>query len=268
VTLVTNRPNHPLLQWIKPLPFVSVRTMPPNTPGLELEGKQWVSRLVELQDLPYDVTYAVDAGSLVCHPATLLSAFQEAASDNADFDVAVQTQLRPSTCLYPLGGFIFMRRTQATKGWLADWLHMQMTMDPAHRDDQKAMSATLKNAKFHGRLRVRRLHPRLSGYLRHLQLDSALPSQSRFHDGYIGLIHWTMQWGAEHGQEFLCSTVNAHPEVERYFTLQRQTSGATEAGSLKLQLQEWRDASGCTLEGCDVVPLAHGAPNFLYWGHC
>ena len=270
---MTNTPEDPLLAWTEKLPFVSIRRMPADTPGLELDGKQWLSRLVELQNLPYDVTYAVDAGSLVCHPETLLRAFREAARDDADFDVAIQTQTRSAVRIYPLGGFLFMRRTAGTQRWLATWLRMQRET-PERRDDQMAMRDALRYEDRHNGLRIKRLHPRLSGYLRHLSLDDALPSQSRFHDGYIGLIHWTVRWGSQHGHAFVCPTVNANPHATRYFILDRvgdadaaqqpsPSAADVAVAPPVLSLREHRDASGCRLESCDLEPFASAAENFF-----
>jgi len=205
VTIVTNFPDHPQLKLVSTLRQVAIRPVA-ATAGLELVGKQWVTRILELQNLPYNLTYAVDAGSYVCS-----SSLEKYLADFAksEYDAAFQSQAREMhRGFHVLGGFLLLRRSIAVANLVKHWHQLQVTTYKDIRDDQHALNEALCHGMAAG-LRVTLMDPRHSYYGRHL--GELMPQQTRMVTGEVSLVHWTTRWGPRYSHSFICDAVNGSP---------------------------------------------------------
>lgn len=235
ITIVTNLPDDARVSWLNHYKFIQFRTISMHTDDL-VTGKQWITRVRELQSLPYDITYALDAGSVVCNgdigKALLNIEF-------GAWDVATQTSLRIyDNPTVPLGGFIVLQRTSGSSRMLKRWLELhQQTFRSGSRDDQHDLRRAICEGECRGWLSTRRIHPRFAHYSRHLfPALPPLPAQTRMHTGPISVAHWTTRWGLVYDGDWLCNKLNLNPDYNRYFIFDTASNG---------RIHEYRNLSDC-----------------------
>lgn len=238
--------------------------------GMDLRGKQWLTRLSLLQNLPYDITFAIDAGFVVCHDslADILRRIEFGA-----WDVALQTQQHNPSHIYPYGGILLLQRTPRTKRFLRRWLelHKQEVALEGKRDDQSSLFRALCEACGwpEGSLSTRMMHPRFSWAMRHLLPGQVDPSQSRIFSGPVVLAHWSTRYnrGQVDGWQALCEQLNNHTDLERSFmrAKDRHTMLTTiyELTS-KQECFKWAPRNACQVEAIpadvDFFPLNFSLP--------
>lgn len=235
ITIVTNFPGDARVAWLSHYKFIQFRKISMPTDDL-VTGKQWITRVRELQSLPYNITYALDAGSIVCN-GDIGKALLDI--ELGAWDVATQTTGRvydnPTT---PLGGFIVLQRTPGTTRMLKRWLELhQQTFRSGARDDQHDLRRAICEGERGGWLSTRRIHPRFAHYGRHLFPESPpLPAQTRMHTGPISVVHWTTRWGLVYDGDWLCNKLNLNPNENRYFIFDKASNG---------RIHEHRNLSDC-----------------------